>query len=165
MLIALFGSSSVGKTTLAQALATQSSVELRGCGDIVRSCAKLRGVPVDAVADGDHRDIDAATREWCAKPGNRIVEGRFLDQVLQSMETPLILIKVVASDEVRGDRWCKRLGQPLEEGQLAAFDDADAAFRLRSYDVTAKLLPDFVLDTSDRSVELCLEELTSLTGW
>lgn len=165
MLIALFGASSVGKSTLARALSARFQVDLRGCGDIVRERAAAHGGDLAAVSQEEHRQIDDETRVWCQQTGNRIVEGRFLDQVLHGLEVNLILVEITANEQVRMVRWSDRLDSSVSAQDIRSFDQEDAAFRMRAYGEAARLTSNFVLDTSDRTVGSCLEQLVLLTGW
>lgn len=162
MLIALFGKSSSGKTTLARALASSLALPVRGCGDVVRDRAKLRGVVIDELSQGDHDEIDTETRQWCLTQGAKIVEGRYLDQVLSSVKVPIKLVEITASPAVRALRWADRLSHLQTVDDVAIYDAQDDAFRVRSYSDTARLDRNWAIDTSDRSENACLEELKAL---
>jgi hypothetical protein len=126
----------------------------------VRRLAAERDVPVSALSLSDHAAIDGETVVWSRQAGNRIVEGRFLDQVLVP-SVPHTLIQVVAGREARAERWARRLSKPQSVEDVATFDAEDEAFRVQAYGATARLSPHFTIDTTGRSAEACLEEIES----
>ena len=162
MLTAIFGRSSVGKTTLVRELARREALDGRYCGDIVRSAAAQLGHPIEDLPLDEHARIDAETRGWCVEHPGGLVEGRFLDQVLSTLEIPFCLIEVVASESVRVERWASRLDRPSSLEDVAAFDRNDDAFRVRAYGGRARVAPNFTLDTSSSSLDECL---TRLAAW
>jgi cytidylate kinase len=80
--IALFGPSGVGKSTVARRLAGELSAALRQCGEAVSSKIAENG----AITIADHRHIDETTRAFVSQRQTAVVvEGRFLDRVLEDI--------------------------------------------------------------------------------
>jgi len=161
MLIALFGPSCVGKTTLARALGEHWGWPTRLCGDVVRQRARAVEVELDSLPLDEHALIDADTRDWCRSRDMGVVEGRFLDQVLAS-GGDIALFEIIAEPSVRGIRWSTRLGNGQGLAMVHASDASDEAFRVRAYGGQGRLRPTFQIDTSTRGIDDCLEELK---GW
>ena len=162
-LIALFGPSCTGKTTLARALAHDRGLPLRCCGELIKQQAAQRGVDVTGLSQEDHRDIDQGTREWCLSGGVRVVEGRFLDQVLAPVWSPAtsVLFEISATGIARARRWAERINSIQTLSDVEAFDSDDLGFRVQAYSGVARVQPDWIVDTTDRSIEACLEEIAT----
>lgn len=159
MVIALFGQTCVGKTTIGTALSAATRSTLRSCGEVVRSEAQRLGVRVDGLADAVHHAIDATTRDWLVTQSSAIVEGRYLNYVLAACEVRLRLIHLTASDGVRQQRGQLRFGPWFRLEDLKSIDEADATFVDRIYTSHNQRPPDCVLDTSTASVEECVQEI------
>lgn len=162
-LIALFGPSCTGKTTLARILADRMGLPLRCCGELIKQRAAERGVPIPELSQEDHCEIDEGTREWCQLGEARIVEGRFLDQVLAPIWSPStsVLFEISASSTVRAHRWTERIRSAQSVSDVETFDADDLAFRVQAYDGVARVQAHWIVDTTDRSVEACLEEIVA----
>lgn len=160
----MFGHSCTGKTTLARALSDRIGLPLRCCGELIKQRAAERGVSIPSLSQEDHGEIDQKTREWCLSGGGRIVEGRFLDQVLAPVwsSATSVLIEVSAASAARAQRWTDRIMSTQALSDVEAFDADDLAFRVQAYDGVARVPPDWIVDTTDRSVEACLEEIVNL---
>lgn len=161
MLIAIFGSSSTGKTTLARALADRTGRDARYCGDIVQAAANGLQLSLNALPAEEHARIDAETLAWSASHDVGIVEGRFLDQVLSPLAKMICLMEIRADAAVRAERWTNRLGRAQDANDIAHFDQNDEAFRVRNYGLRARLTPNVILETSTLSVDECLERLAA----
>jgi cytidylate kinase len=159
MLIALYGGTSTGKTTLVRALVGRKGMQARFCGDVVRNGARRLEVSIEDLPVSEHGKIDAETLDWCHNCGSGLIEGRFLDQVLLSLVAPLMLVQVEASAAARADRFADRVGRAQNMGDIARYDDEDEAFRVRAYGGRARLTAKFVLDTTALSVDECLERI------
>jgi cytidylate kinase len=161
VLIAIFGGSSTGKTTLARALADRTGLDARYCGALVRAAEDRLQLSPDALPAAEHDRIDAETLDWSVNQEAGIVEGRFLDHVLSPLKKPICLVEVRAQDSVRADRWATRLGRAQDTNDIAGYEQEDEAFRVRTYGRRARLMPNFILDTSTLSVDACLERLAA----
>ncbi len=154
MIIAIFGASATGKTTLAAHLASRLCLPVRHCGIELRTAAAAKGfLPSDA-PDTVHHEVDAATIEWCianAQPGG-IVEGRFLDHVLYRFQDQF-LVRIYAKPEERVTRWSQRLDRSFGDIELKELDDADACFRQRMYATKGRRSEDVAVDTTSGLVE------------
>jgi cytidylate kinase len=149
-MIALFGPSAVGKTTLAEVVANEFGISARYCGREVQGFARADKVAVNELALPRHREIDAATLEWAIGNPNGLIEGRFLDHVLVPYGR-VILMKLTASDEIRN----KRLQARLRPSDVVTEDRRDAEFRKVMYQASVSVPVALTLDTSDKSVEEC----------
>jgi len=161
MIVAIFGQSCTGKTSLANALAPVLGYRVRHCGDAVREVAKSLRLTYEALSDDHHRTIDDATRAWSQDYLPCIVEGRFLDRVLAASAS-VLLVHLVASEEVRLGRWRSRTSQPLSREWLNANDARELAFRVRLYGADGSLIPSLKLDTSECTVPYCTAKVTAL---
>lgn len=82
LVIALFGASGVGKSTVARRLAAELDAACRHCGEeVVDIVAERGGISVE-----DHHEVDEATRAFVGlSEASVVVEGRFLDKVLSGV--------------------------------------------------------------------------------
>lgn len=159
MVVALFGLTCVGKTTIGTALSAAIGSAVRSCGEVVRSEAQRLDVPIDGLADAIHHAIDAKTREWLVTRETGIVEGRYLNYVLAASRVRPQLIHLTASDDVRQKRGQLRFGPSFRLEDLRRIDEGDADFAGRIYTSDGPLPPDYVLDTSTASVVECVQEI------
>jgi len=159
MLVALYGPSCVGKTTIGNALSAATNRMLRSCGQIVRNQAQLLGVEADDLPDCKHHEVDSATRDWLVENPTGIVEGRYLDYVLATSELRPFLVQLTAADEVRQKRWQDRVGPSFRMDDWRRMDEADAALIARIYPGVERLTPDFILDTSSVPVAECARQV------
>lgn len=113
MIIALYGQSSSGKTTIASALRPHlRDCPARYCGEVVKARARDLLVPPNDLLEEEHRAIDAGTRAWSeAQLGLAIVEGRYLHCVLSRTCADVRLIEIVCDAAAREQRWAKRMGR------------------------------------------------------
>jgi cytidylate kinase len=83
LIIAIFGPSCVGKTTLARVLGAKLGIPIRSCGTVLREEAFRLGISLDSISLEVHHRIDAETRNFAEQAtGSTIIEGRYLDVVL-----------------------------------------------------------------------------------
>ena len=162
MIVALFGASCTGKTSIARALSAELTVPLRSCGDAVKGRASELSVAWSKLPDEQHRTVDKETREWCAAMKPCIVEGRFLDHVLAPLQGDTMLIRLAASKEARCARWTSRTGLHAALAEIEEHDEVDRTFRTRLYGESEVLAPLLVMDTSDQSVKACVRRVKSL---
>lgn len=98
IVLAIYGPSSVGKSTLANELGRQWAVPVRHCGSVVKVCATEIGVPPNCVPLELHRKIDAETCRLAQDTsGIFVVEGTYLDLVLSKM--PQVKLLQLTCDE------------------------------------------------------------------
>ncbi len=132
LMLALFGASGVGKTTVSKELAKQMGLPVRHCGDAIKAKARERQVHVDALTEDDHRAIDQETRQMVRHATSAlIVEGRYLPEVLA--EFPNVVLFELTCDKT--ERLRRRLGRSAEASleSLAAHDAVMTNLRLRLY--------------------------------
>jgi cytidylate kinase len=125
--IALFGSSCVGKSEVAAKLAIRLSLPVRHCGELVKDKAKQLGIPASALGAGEHQGIDNETRSIAEKSENdMIIEGSFLDIVLVGVPR-VTLVELTCQDEERRRRHAGRVPEGSLSFQLR--DEADRKLR------------------------------------
>jgi cytidylate kinase len=111
----------------------------------------LLGVDWRELDASQHEAIDSDTRAWASAEPNGVVEGRYLDAVLESgMDAAFVLLS--ASDEVRLNRWTDRLDRSVSDDELKGFDQAEMDFRSGMYG-TATVSPTIQIDTSTLSTD------------
>jgi cytidylate kinase len=154
--VALFGSSAVGKTTLARHLAALLQWPLRSCGSQVMELARERGLAPDQLPIGDHCKIDNDTLVWIEAQEMCVVDGRFLDIVLSPISTSVIPIRVTATDLQRQKRLVS-----MREGHdnPARLDAQDSELRVKLYSGVGALEPALTIDTTVKAVDVCINEL------
>lgn len=161
MIIALYGRSSSGKTTIVNALKRHmGDCPTRHCGEVVKARAQEFHLLHNALSQDEHREIDARTRTWCeAQHGVAIVEGRYLHCVLSQTSADVRLIELVCSEAAREQRWTKRMGRPLESDELSVMDAADRGFAAKMYRELSPLVPALRVDTTLIGVNECVQQI------
>ena len=162
MIIAIFGKSSSGKTTLAKDVHGALNLPLRCCGEEVKARAAKLGVSLDKLTDDVHRLIDQETIRWVVGQPACIVEGRYLDRVLSSIANKILLVELIANTTVRFQRSQKRSSHPLDFDSFLDAEEADLAFRERMYSMEPARQPFSVIDSSELSVEACTSQILAL---
>lgn len=160
MIIAIFGQSKVGKTSAAAALSAESGFPVRSCGDELKRTLAKEGISGE-VPERIHRDIDQQTVRWATSSaeGVRLVEGRFLNYVLSDVPQPVYLVRLVAAPVVRLTRL---RDVNIGIGDLLALDQQDESFCNTFYGGRLPLSPVVTVDTSDLTVQSCVDRLTNL---
>jgi cytidylate kinase len=161
MIVALYGPSSTGKTTIARGVRSETNISLRSCGEIVKSRADLLGMPVSDLPDDEHRSIDHETRAWAAANKPCLVEGRYLDYVLGPLGAQVTLIRLDATALERKTRRVISRDRPL----TIPGDDPDlldSIFCTRMYAAGKQLAPQLILNSSEMSVEACVQRVVTL---
>jgi len=131
--IALFGKSCVGKSEVAQKLANLLNLPVRHCGEIVKRRAGQLGVSSGELPNAEHQAIDDETIRLVVECNDGIVvEGNFLDLVLQGFPD-FILIQLICEDDERAKRFAARSSNSTT---LDARDSADIRFRTEFYEHT-----------------------------
>ena len=121
MVIAIFGRTSVGKSSVATILGEHLGVPVRHCGESVKEYARQFNRSVSELTSADHQTIDDASRRIAATTDRLIIEGEFLDSVLT--EVPgVILVRLSCSETERQQRFAGR------------GSGGDCAFRARDAD-------------------------------
>lgn len=154
MILAIYGPSCVGKTTIARILTTQLRVPVRLCGDVVRQASVDLGLDINALPDLMHREIDAETICWAnSSSGLCLVEGRYLDQVLAPLKSSIVLICFAATPQARAERWEMKTGLKSGLSQIRQVDALDAAFRKKMYKNIQRFEPSITVDTTSQTPE------------
>jgi cytidylate kinase len=162
MIVALYGGTGCGKTTLARVAAGALDIPVRHCGNEIRDALEAAGSDAVLSADRIHRSVDEQTQRWCGQiNGDALVDGRFLDQVLSGLPN-IVFIEVVATEEVRVRRLAERLGRQVDGAEIRAADEEDDLFRRRMYSGASRAAGARMIDTSGGSARECGENLISL---
>lgn len=161
MIIALYGKSLSGKTTIGDALGARLRYSpIRNCGEIVKTRTRelhlsRKGLPAD-----EHLEIDSETIRWCeTQSGLAIVEGRYLDYVLSRTHADIQLLELVCDGAAREHRWTKRIGRKLGLEELKVKDAADRDFVAMMYAESSPLVPRLQVDTTLADVGKCVNEI------
>ena len=111
VVVAIFGRTCSGKTTVARSLESRLGAPARHCGDIVRARANALAVAPSALPVGIHKEIDDETREIARShaQGNLVIEGSFLHIVLADVEH-IAFVELTADDATRNARHVGRGG-------------------------------------------------------
>lgn len=149
MIIALYGASCTGKSTIANSIIAGRNLPIRRCGDEVRDLAAGRNLQPDQLPLDGHREIDALSVAWVREhaTATAIIEGRFLDSVLSPVADLIKLIHVSAARDIRAERWEARRPGIVGQDEVARQDSADEAFREWAYSGMARLLADMNAET------------------
>lgn len=154
MIIALYGASCVGKSTIAMQLSSEADVPIRKCGDVVRAFAAEKGIAPEELSLEDHRKIDAESVEWVLhNSSSGIIEGRFLDCVLAGVSSDVHLVLVTAEPQVRACRWEERRPGVDGHSEVVRQDDADEKFRAWAYLDAEQLESRSTVDTTEEASE------------
>lgn len=161
MIIALFGKSSTGKTTIADVLRQRlGDCPVRHCGEVVKARAHDLHLSPGTLPNEDHREIDGETRRWSeTQLGWAIVEGRYLQYVLSRARAELRLIEIVCENAAREHRWANRMGRSLGPEELALIDATDRDFVTKMHNVSPPLMPGLRVDTTSRDVKVCVQQI------
>lgn len=159
MILAIYGHSGSGKTTVAEIMARRLQLPVRHCGIAVRAAAVEAGASMQSMSFELHRRVDQETVEWCDQhsPNGGIVEGRFLDSVMQARED-IIFIHLFAQQAERARRMAERSGHALTQEEIIAIDAADDEFRLPMYG-EARSEASLLLDTTGGQASQWAEKL------
>lgn len=160
MITAIFGPTCSGKTTAAQELALRLGRPLRSCGNVVREWATALGGTQSEVSDTVHREIDAETRQWVEQNPNGVVEGRFLDRVLDGIPE-IVFVKLSADTPTRASRGVLRRSDYTPD-DLSKSDRDDNLFRDRMYGIGPSNCTFEFLDTTHLTVEKCIQKIERL---
>jgi cytidylate kinase len=159
MIIAIFGSSCTGKTSVARPLAEELGLAIRSCGEEIKKRAKALSISVGELPDEVHSVIDNETVTWVSANEHCIVEGRFLDYVLSSVNEEIVFIQLTTSDNERLTRMLKHRRPDIPIEDLRQIDEIDQRFRERHYNNISKVEPWLTIDTSNDTVAECVKQI------
>jgi cytidylate kinase len=132
MVIALFGPTCVGKSTVAAALGLELGIAVRHCGEAVKAYARMHRTEVPNLKLTDHRIIDQETVRMAERSiEGLVVEGTFLDIVLSSASLKVRFVRLSCSDPERLRRFIER--SHATEEAFRAKDVADERLRQDLY--------------------------------
>jgi cytidylate kinase len=162
MIIAIFGHSKVGKTSSASTLSRVLGLPLRSCGNELKRRLATAQIVGD-IPDAIHRELDEETFNWAlasSRSSHRLVEGRFLHWVLRGLSPPPYLIRLTAEPIVRLGRMSA--SNNLGINDVLTLDAEDEKFCNRLYLGQPPLQPTVSIDTSDMTVESCVDHISGL---
>jgi len=133
--IAIYGGSGTGKTTVALELAKllSTNVTIRHCGELIKRKSKAIGLrSPSCLSIQDHKTIDEETRQFALNtPGVIILEGRYLNFVLDGIEE-IFFVQLVCSSEQRTARLA-RAGRNLGCNHIEDLDKEDFQLIMNLY--------------------------------
>lgn len=146
--IAIYGRSLVGKTTVARLLAEEMGWGCRACGDAVVDAAARLGLRVDDLPASVHREVDAGTRKAAGAGDGAgvVIEGRYLQYVLAN-ERRAVFVELTCDSGVRTRRLAKRVSVGSSIRGVEESDAADDQFCEELYSGVREG-PQVVIDTS-----------------
>ena len=156
MIVALYGPTASGKTSVGRVLAGQLNFPIRSCGEEIKQRAKTLGLSVDALPGNEHRVIDQLTLDWVREHPNGVVEGRFLNYVLAGVLPPPIFVSLTASLDAREARYRTKGANPDAVRQS---DASDIAFIKDVYGDIISESHKIILDNSYEPVIDCSNSL------
>jgi len=159
MIVALFGPSCTGKTTIAQRVMSELGLPLRSCGEAVKLKAGVLGLPLTELSDDEHRRIDDETRRWALANSPCLVEGRYLDRVLSPIASRVTLVRL---DARNADREARRTPPDRVPLTITEEDLQDSLFGARMYNSMNQLAPQLILDSSELTVGVCVQRVIAL---
>jgi cytidylate kinase len=159
-ILAIYGQSCVGKTSVTNELGRILDLPVRHCGEIIKRRAQELGINPSELSPLDHQAIDKETRAMAIiAQTTTIIEGGFLDIVLAGLDN-VHFIHLICDQRVRESRYLRRDGDADISG-LEIRDAADAAHRafLSEPSVEAK---ERIIDTSTITVD---QVVTRILDW
>jgi len=154
VILAIYGGSCTGKTTVAKVLAERLACPVRCCGELVREAAKTADVGIDKLPYKAHKRIDEQTVAWLettTRPS--ILEGRHLHYVLAPGTAFIFFVRLEASVPSRSLRWQVKSGGASPTSKVTMLDTEDDVFRLRLYPNRRPVTPSFTVDTTSLTPE------------
>lgn len=98
IVLAIYGASCVGKTTLAKELGLRWAVPVRHCGNVLKEHANELKISLENLPAEVHWTVDVETRSLAQQTSDfLIIEGRYLDLVLAG--TPRVRFVRLGCDE------------------------------------------------------------------
>ncbi len=160
-IVALFGPSFVGKTAVAEVVASQLGRGVRKCGDIFKERATALGVAVEALPLEEHRRIDEETRAACSVGGSPlVVEGRYLDAVL-ALHPNVVIVRLVCSLQERARRLARRSSITVAAAaeELQGRDREDERMRALLFGLSIAMAETSTLDTSSSTIDQVADDV------
>jgi cytidylate kinase len=152
MVLAFFGPTCSGKTSIAREVHRRHGIPVRHCGEAVKSFAAARGVRLSEMTIEDHVAIDSETRNMAeATNGALLIEGTFLDVVLQDVTQQVTMIRLCCSEAERINRFLHRRRGTEEDFRKR--EELDDNLRHLLYEGRAIRSDFLVADTTGMSVE------------
>lgn len=161
MVLAIIGSSCVGKSIVAKEVAAKLSIPVRHCGEVIKSRAKELGINLAELSLDEHKAIDAATYNFALTSSNVIIEGTFLDCVLHDLPK-VFVVRLICDKSERELRFVRRSNDQLHSSLLQNRDNADSLLRQSLYGTTALENNFATIDTTNLSIEEVADRVIDL---
>jgi cytidylate kinase len=144
IVLAIYGPSCVGKSTLARELGRQLGIEVRHCGEALKEHATELGVALDAIPITIHQSVDEETRRLARQAsGTVVIEGRYLDLVLSDIPS-VRFIRLTCDEATRNFRYSIRESKSIPPRTLQEEDEDDAQARALLYSGVTRSLGDWM---------------------
>ena len=169
MIIAIYGKSCAGKSSVARELGKLINAPVRFCSEEVKMRAKQLGCTPMALSLEQHISIDEDTREIAgASDKDIVIEGCFLPYVLSNL-SDVFWVKLTCNQRNREKRYLDRNPEFKSDIDLTRRDYNDEVLCKKIYgESNENLCGSFTIDTSNCSVEeivlLIKKELQNLNG-
>ena len=157
--VAIYGPTCVGKTTVASGVASAMGWTHRDCGQEVLAVARARGVQAVDLNGKEHEGIDRATRAFAAEcEGGAVIDGRYLHYVLAEVGG-VVLVELRCCRSIRVDRYRRRTKRGDAGAVVDEADRRDMQFCSKVYAVEPRG-PDYVLDTTALTVREAVDTVS-----
>lgn len=155
IVLAIYGLSCVGKSTLATEIGRKWTVPVRHCGDVLKTRAAALGIPLGNLPLQVHAAVDEETRRLAQGASEVfVVEGRYLDLVLNGV--PWVkFVRLTCDEATRMQRFLTKAGgQATASITLHQRDQEDGRLRHILYGDRCFTSADWmVLDTTHATPE------------
>ena len=160
LIIAIYGNSCTGKTTIAKLLSEKYNLPSRLCGESVREESKKLKISIDQLSSESHEKIDSQTVKWVEEVKSpSVVEGRFLDSVLSDTNASIKLVHIHATDDIRRQRLERRTNITQDLSSITQSDLEDCKFRKKMYNPDNISISDFSFDVTDLKPDECVDQI------
>jgi cytidylate kinase len=165
LVLALYGPTCVGKSTLAQEIGKRLRANVRHCGQILKEKTSQLKIPFDSLPIELNRAVDAETRRFAEDADEiRVIEGRYLNIVLFGIPN-VRLLRLKCSDVIRNARFSSQVGKAPNKLSIAEQDSFDKDTSKILYGDSPLTQEDWiVLDTTRYSPETLTEIVLKRLG-
>ena len=168
IVLAIYGPSCVGKSTLARELGRKLGIEVRHCGEALKVHAIEQGIALNSIPSTVHQSIDEETRRQARQAcGTVVIEGRYLDFVLSGIPS-VRFIRLTSDEATRKFRYSMRKNKSVRPRALQEEDEDDARMRELLYSGVTRAPEDWMsLNTTQHAPhELAATVLARIQrGW
>lgn len=154
MIIAIYGKSCTGKTSVARCLAKIINAEVRHCSEEIRNLAEKLKCMVNELSQEEHIKIDNETRKIASSfKGTLIIEGIFLSHVLEGL-TDVFWVELICNNNERRLRHQIKQGQQKIKTDISERDISDNILRKKLFKEKAPYISNIlIIDSTTKSAE------------